>query len=160
MPLATSPSTPEQPPAPRLGLGRSATLPSKFLAGSARRSSEPASPGPSDCETLFVHPTVKVVKFDAKPTGASRPSLSPGRGDARNDVGTLPWTTPTEMTVAAGKFAYGVDLQVLWSRLTRVRAALHLSRPELRCYGLLSEVRQSASPYSRARAMLVCRWKQ
>ncbi|KAH8903887.1 hypothetical protein BR93DRAFT_971483 [Coniochaeta sp. PMI_546] len=54
-------------------------------------------------ETLYIHPSVKVVAFNAGP----RPVFSHGKGipsPAEIEPGSLPWSSQLERTIAAGQF--------------------------------------------------------
>ncbi|KAF2213642.1 hypothetical protein CERZMDRAFT_117287 [Cercospora zeae-maydis SCOH1-5] len=87
----TVPRTPEQPT-------RNAALNRSFSAASASKRASPAVDigATEGVETLFTHPTSKVVKFTSSTT--SRPSSHSGG----NQNGSLPWATSTEKTMAAG----------------------------------------------------------
>lgn len=92
-------STPEHapkvaPPAVR----RAFTAPTKLVDPSRTTSS--AIPGAESVETLFVHPEAKVVSFTILKV-SSRPSSS--SGPTGSETKAVPWTSPTERTLAAGK---------------------------------------------------------
>ncbi|CAK1367256.1 unnamed protein product [Cercospora beticola] len=90
----TVPRTPEQPT-------RKAALNRSFSASASKRPSTAADIGATEgVETLFTHPTSKIVKFTSSTTG--RPSSSGTYSPGSNRNGTLPWATSTEKTMAAG----------------------------------------------------------
>ncbi|KAK5115505.1 hypothetical protein LTR62_001164 [Meristemomyces frigidus] len=92
----TAPVTPETPR--RVAMNRSFTVPSKLATSSQTRAT--AEVGASgDIETLYVHPNATIVKFScsSRPSSASSP-----RAALSNTSGSLPWTSPTERTLASG----------------------------------------------------------
>lgn len=98
MEIATAPSTPEN--ATSLPVIRRAfTVPSR-LAGFRQAAKATPEADRHSADTLFAHNRCKIVSFH---TGAKRPS-SAGRDQAEiaEPVGTLPWATTTERTIAAG----------------------------------------------------------
>ena len=97
----TAPSTPFPAVTPCVSKRRSFTLPVKksvSLEGSPRVSDT------SLVETLFYHRSGKVVSFTV-PASIIKPTFNLGRDirDTSNEIiGTLPWATSTERTLAAG----------------------------------------------------------
>ncbi|KZF21864.1 hypothetical protein L228DRAFT_239797 [Xylona heveae TC161] len=82
------------------GLRRSCTLPLK-LSDSSRRASK-SSEDPV-IETLFVHHSAKVVSFSPPSHVLRRPTTPDyGAADPEDQVGTLPWNSTVERTMAAG----------------------------------------------------------
>lgn len=98
MALASAPSTPERASHPPL-IRRSFTAPIR----SSR--SVPLSDGTVDgAETLYAHVAGKIVSFN-NPTSVARrhSSISNGRAELQEEpIGTLPWFSTTERTIAAG----------------------------------------------------------
>ncbi|QIW98840.1 hypothetical protein AMS68_004358 [Peltaster fructicola] len=91
MASSTAPSTPEQ--KVRMLMNRSFTLPPKL---DAQHSTPPTVDiGTADSvDTLFVHPHTSIIKFITNSVTSPPGSSSGARG--------LPWTSPTETTIAAG----------------------------------------------------------
>ncbi|KAF2102239.1 hypothetical protein NA57DRAFT_73671 [Rhizodiscina lignyota] len=107
MSAISSPSTPET-PAPRIRPVslRSSTVPTKLIEGHSTSSPTSATGTvgtDKDLEILFAHVSGKIVSFTTS-SSTSRPSSSSSRGTAadKDVIGTLPWASPTERTVAAG----------------------------------------------------------
>lgn len=102
MASATAPTTPEA-TAPFPLMRRSFTLPPKLpeLRRSSYSSKQEEKPA---VETLFAHHNCKIVSFS--PSSATpKKNSSSGRGndEVENEpVGTLPWKTNSERTIAAG----------------------------------------------------------
>lgn len=74
------------------------TAPSYAGSSSEQTSS---TPGGGLVETLYNHPSVKIVAFIAGP----RPVFNRGKGiasDAEIEPGSLPWSSQLERTIAAG----------------------------------------------------------
>lgn len=99
MALASAPATPErgaQSPVFR----RSFTAPSK----SARQFTALDEANLKGAETLFAHHTARIVSFSTATTSSRRhSSVSDGRAEFREEaVGSLPWASLTEQTMAAG----------------------------------------------------------
>ncbi|KAL8793631.1 MAG: hypothetical protein Q9195_003783 [Heterodermia aff. obscurata] len=92
---ATTPSTPDNAHSPPI-IRRAFTVPTRL--SSAARS--PTEAGAQGAETLFAHPRCRIVSFNS---GLKRPS-SAGRDqhESAEPVGTLPWASTTERTIAAG----------------------------------------------------------
>ena len=99
MNIATAPSTPENAISPPV-IRRAFTVPSK-LSGPREAAKKTPEPDRQRTETLFAHNHCKIVSFNS---GAKRPT-SAGREqeEAKEPVGTLPWATSTERTIAAGR---------------------------------------------------------
>ena len=99
MALASAPSTPER-AIPSPSIRRSFTAPI--------RSSRPvplSEDAVNGAETLYAHATGKIVSFN-NPTSSARrhSSISNGRAELQEEaVGTLPWISTTERTIATGK---------------------------------------------------------
>ena len=87
-------NTPDQPPA----ICRLFTAPLPKTSPSSRDIAE------EDAETLYAHNAGKIVSFSPPITGTRRhSSLEQGHVALQDEpVGTLPWTSPTERTIAAG----------------------------------------------------------
>ncbi|KAF1988809.1 hypothetical protein K402DRAFT_373138 [Aulographum hederae CBS 113979] len=101
MTAMSPPSTPERGLHP--GMRRSFTLP---IQANYSPKSPPGSSSatPDSVESLFSTALAKVVSFSSSTT-SSRPSSSSGRGTVDPDkdlIGTLPWASATERTIAAG----------------------------------------------------------
>ncbi|KAG9607532.1 hypothetical protein KCV04_g18293, partial [Aureobasidium melanogenum] len=90
--------------APGTALRRSFTLPSRLA--NPNKAQQQVEIGSADgIETLFVHPSAKIVSFSTASSLRSRPSSrsSIASYDGEADVSTsLLWTSPTERTMAAG----------------------------------------------------------
>ncbi|KAG8629163.1 hypothetical protein KVT40_003028 [Elsinoe batatas] len=120
---------PQQPslenPTSRMAVRRSVTVPSKLQVDTSAQL--PAEIGDSKgVETIFTHPSAKVVSFTAAPITSNR-RVSEGDG-----AGTLPWRTPTERTVATGPLEiYRVpgSVSFLYSG-----ALLHALLPRANCW--------------------------
>ena len=94
MALASAPSTPERATPPAF-IRRSFTAPIR-----SARSEETAD----GAETLYAHGAGKIVSFN-NPTSLARrhSSISNGRAELQEEpVGTLPWFSTIERTLAAG----------------------------------------------------------
>ncbi|KAG9633392.1 hypothetical protein KCU64_g15821, partial [Aureobasidium melanogenum] len=90
--------------APGTALRRSFTLPSR-LANSNKVQQQVEIGSADGIETLFVHPSAKIVSFSTASSLRSRPSSrsSIASYDGEADASTsLLWTSPTERTMAAG----------------------------------------------------------
>lgn len=100
MALASAPSTPER-AAPPPGIRRSFTAPIR----STRKSIPMPEETDAGTETLYAHSACKIVSF-SNPSSLIRrhSSVSNGRDEFQDQpVGTLPWASPTERTIAVGK---------------------------------------------------------
>ena len=100
MALASAPSTPERPSGPSL-IRRSFTAPIK----STRTSVQAREPDVQGAETLYAHPAGKIISFSTNSSKLSRrhSSVSDTKSDFQDEqVGSLPWASITERTVAAG----------------------------------------------------------
>ena len=100
MALASAPSTPERGAAPYL-VRRSFTAPIK----STRTSSPLREAAVAGAETLYVHPSGKIVSFSSNSSKLVRrhSSVSDTKSDFQDEVsGSLPWASITERTIAAG----------------------------------------------------------
>jgi len=99
MAAATAQSTPDH------SAGRRATtLPSKLFG---RGQSPGGDAAAQSVETLFVYNAAKVVSFSAgtvMPSAGSRPSSSASSGGGIDQIGTLPWASPTERILAFGMY--------------------------------------------------------
>jgi Inheritance of peroxisomes protein 1 len=74
---------------------RSVTMPPRAAEQTTpRRSSVAPAPDPQ-IETLFKHPSVRIVSFMTTSVPTNRPGLE-------EDVGTLSWTSPLERLMAVG----------------------------------------------------------
>ncbi|THW70418.1 hypothetical protein D6D19_07837 [Aureobasidium pullulans] len=94
----------DMPSASAPGLRRSFTLPSR-LANPPKAQQQVEIGSADGIETLFVHPSAKIVSFSSASSLRSRPSSrsSIASYDGEADCTTsLPWTSPTERTMAAG----------------------------------------------------------
>lgn len=123
MKVATAPSTPENAPSPPV-IRRAFTVPTKLTGISKAAAKAPEADG-QGAETLFAHSRCKIVSFNA---GTKRP-ISAGRDQPVNQepVGTLPWATTTERTIAAGTMIEFMTEQLLTYAYSRT--ATNLPRP-------------------------------
>ncbi len=83
------------------GVRRSVTMPVRASESkTSRRSSVAPSPEPQ-IETLYKHPSVRIVSFTTTsvPTSRYQTSTVPGVDE---EVGTLSWTSPLERLMAVG----------------------------------------------------------
>ncbi|KAI9726863.1 MAG: hypothetical protein M1834_001475 [Cirrosporium novae-zelandiae] len=102
--MNSTPSTPET--RPQTSLRRSFTLPSRFAAPSP-----PSGYNPSDSEnveTLYTHPSARIVSFSPM-FSLSRPMSYPqtaNKASTNEEMGTLPWASLTERTIAAGALKF------------------------------------------------------
>lgn len=109
---------------------RSFTVPPK-LTVSTRTNPVPEIGAADGIETLYVHPSASIIKFN---TGGSRPGSSSGspRGKHTDGSGTLPWAYPTESTVAVGPMEiYRVPGSVSF---LHSGALLHAILPRSQCW--------------------------
>ncbi|KEQ71963.1 hypothetical protein M436DRAFT_73705 [Aureobasidium namibiae CBS 147.97] len=85
------------------GLRRSFTLPSR-LANPTRDHQQVEIGSADGIETLFVHPSAKIVSFSTASSLRSRPSSrsSIASYDGEGESTSLEWTSPTERTMALG----------------------------------------------------------
>ncbi|KAL8822894.1 MAG: hypothetical protein Q9191_006383, partial [Dirinaria sp. TL-2023a] len=99
MNVATAPSTPENAKSPPI-FRRAFTVPTRI--SSLSKATVPLREAEvQGAETLFAHEYCRIVSFS---TGFRRPSSSGGgyNGNLEEDpVGTLPWASLTERTIAA-----------------------------------------------------------
>lgn len=103
MASTTAPTTPESAVPPMPSIRRAFTVPAK-LTGDSRARGSTNETEEQGAETLFAHSGVRIVSFTALST-TSRPGSSSGRGRAQLEdepIGTLPWASSTERTIAAG----------------------------------------------------------
>ena len=102
MEIVSAPTTPESSGSPHL-LRRSFTAPIRST-GFPRATEPLRDTGGQRVETLYTHPTGRIVSFEAYPSATRRhSSLGYGRLDQQDEpVGTLPWASTTERTIAAG----------------------------------------------------------
>lgn len=145
----TAPSTPSHQPI----LHRSFTLPAKLI-DTTKLQTQHRTPSPGAVETLFAHHAGRIVSF-SPPLDLSAPrsrstSLAGLAVDAE-PIGTLPYVSHTERTIAAGM-----------SKLTAVQFAL-LTYPRLASYrpctwvGSFPKLWQACTSHSCKVAVLVCR---
>jgi hypothetical protein len=109
---------------------RSFTVPPR-LTVSTRTNPTPEIGAADGIETLYVHPSASIIKFN---TGGSRPSSSSGspRAKQTDSSGTLPWAYPTESTVAVGPMEiYRVPGSVSF---LHSGALLHAILPRSQCW--------------------------
>jgi hypothetical protein len=109
---------------------RSFTVPPK-LNISTRTTPIPEIGAAEGIETLYVHPSASIIKFN---TGGSRPSSSSGSPRVRpvDNSGTLSWAYPTESTVAVGPMEiYRVPGSVSF---LHSGALLHAILPRSQCW--------------------------
>lgn len=110
---------------------RSFTVPPK-LTVSTRTNPVPEIGAADGIETLYVHPSASIIKFN---TGGSRPGSSSGSPLGRHtdgSGGTLPWAYPTESTVAVGPMEiYRVPGSVSF---LHSGALLHAILPRSQCW--------------------------
>ena len=102
MEIASAPTTPESSSSPHL-LRRSFTAPIRST-GFSRTTEPPRQTGEQTIETLYTHNAGRIVSFEAYSSAFRRQSsLGYGRLDQQDEpVGTLPWASTTERTIAAG----------------------------------------------------------
>lgn len=97
-----SASTPSSP-----AIWRSATLPLRpSTSSTSNHSAYRASQDPAGLQIFYVHPSVRIVKFEPlpdTPNGAPPPiDRRHRRVDSRDEQGTLPYSSPFEQTMAVG----------------------------------------------------------
>lgn len=73
----------------------------------ARRASSqpiqrPASASQSQIETLYNHPSVRIISFTASSKSTARPGSSSDSPRVEEEAGTLPWASKFERTIAVG----------------------------------------------------------
>ena len=155
MEIASAPTTPESSGSPHF-LRRSFTAPIRST-GFARATEPPRQTGGQTVETLYTHNAGRIVSFEAYSSVIRRhSSLGYGRLDQQDEpVGTLPWASSTERTIAAGNSLFFI------SQCTRMIASdrRRLSRPftNLQSAGLrsVSTFRHNHPTYTGKVAMLV-----
>lgn len=97
---ARSPSTPIRSHPDRAVLQRSFTVPANIRPGQDRPDQHGSSTS-AGVDTLFIHPSARIVSFKTTSKSAtSTPSSNPSLHD-HSPCGT-PWQSPTERTIAAG----------------------------------------------------------
>ncbi|KAK4947182.1 hypothetical protein LTR10_013954 [Elasticomyces elasticus] len=86
---------PPQPPTTphRAAMTRSFTVPTKLTPSTTLEIG-----ATKDVETLYLHPNTTIIKFST-PSSTSRPSTPKSPASS---AGSLPWTSPTERTLASG----------------------------------------------------------
>lgn len=101
MEVLAAPSTPDNPQA-HPSIRRSFTLPDRL--NSSPKSSPPAGAA-GETDTLYTHHAARIVFFSPMVGGPRRhSSVEQGHSAQEKDpVGTLPWASLTERTIAAGK---------------------------------------------------------
>jgi hypothetical protein len=127
---SVTPFTPDQLTPRRVAMTRSFTVPPK-LNISTRTTPIPEIGAAEGIETLYVHPSASIIKFN---TGGSRPSSSSGSPRVRpvDNSGTLSWAYPTESTVAVGPMEiYRVPGSVSF---LHSGALLHAILPRSQCW--------------------------
>ena len=103
MASTTAPATPENVAPPMPSMRRAFTVPTK-LTDHIRARGLTHEAEEQEAETLFAHSSARIVSFSPLLT-TSKLRSSPGRGRAEHDdepIGTLPWASSTERTIAAG----------------------------------------------------------
>ncbi|KAK5693763.1 hypothetical protein LTR17_025044 [Elasticomyces elasticus] len=92
---------PPQPPTTphRAAMTRSFTVPTKLTPRNTAPSLEIGAT--KDVETLYLHPNTTIIKFST-PSSTSRPSTPRSPAATASSAGSLPWTSPTERTLASG----------------------------------------------------------
>ena len=110
MALASAPSTPDRAPQ-QPPIRRSFTAPIRSSKSRFPISEEAAE----DTENLFAHNACKIVSFSTSSSYITKhSSVSDGRSESQDEpVGTLPWRTTTERTIAAGKVKCLVVLPII-----------------------------------------------
>lgn len=78
---------------------RAVTAPTAFPQSHSHSSSQ----SDSAVETLFVHPSVKIVSFSSSRRQGSIGQSASTTADAEEEAGTLSWKSPVERTIAVGK---------------------------------------------------------
>ena len=109
MALASAPSTPQR-VVPQPSIRRSFTAPIRSSTSKFPISQEILD----DSETLFAHSACKIVSFSTSRIFVRRHSIvSNGRPDSQEEpIGTLPWASTTERTIAAGQLQTLFLLQI------------------------------------------------
>lgn len=82
--------------------GQAALTPRRTFTEPPRRLQDMSSNNGYDIDTLYSHPSVKIVSFTAGPRNVP---ASPGREaapPAEPEPGTLPWSSQLERTIAVG----------------------------------------------------------
>ncbi len=138
---------------------RSFTVPTKSVA------SPRSSPGAGEeveaaAETLYAHSAGKIVSFNPPISGTRRHSSVEQGYSALQDepVGTLPWASATERTLAAGEHCLVIALLACGLQIIpRDRSFMHLSSPRLRCFSQFWKQIPETSPGEIA--VLVCGWR-
>ena len=84
---------------------RSVTVPTK-LSGANDNKADGSSAAEGKVEMLFTSPSTKVVSFSPPSLSALNSTGGDGRNrGVKNEVtGNLPWSSPTERTLASGMF--------------------------------------------------------
>lgn len=96
---ASSPSSP--------AVRRSATLPLRpSTSSTSNHSAYRSSQDPAGLEIFYVHPSVRIVKFEPIPDTPNATGTQTDRrhkrADSRDEQGTLPYSSPFEQTMAVG----------------------------------------------------------
>lgn len=130
-------------------------------AGSPKLSSPSAGEAVEEAaETLYAHNAGKIVSFNPPISGTRRHSSVEQGYSALQDepVGTLPWASATERTLAAGKHFLGITLLACHLPIiTALRSFTHLSSP---WFSRFSQFWQQVPETGPAEvAVLVCRWR-
>lgn len=115
----------DAPPAHFLPLRRSATLPTKLLP----RKQPSSDTLNASANTLYYHPSAKIVHFSPRAVAPIPSSTAPSDFDYPVDtVETLPWRSPTERTVALGPLRLEKGLTVFLKCGSVVHAILKNSQ--------------------------------
>jgi hypothetical protein len=80
---------------------RSVTMPDRVPESTTSRRSSVAPSPDGQIETLYKHPSVRIVSFEAKSMGTTRHYANPAPG-LDEEVGTLSWTSSLERLMAVG----------------------------------------------------------
>ena len=126
MEVATAPSTPKT-SIPHHVMRRSYTAPTRSRTVE-RTVSLPREPEAESAETLFAHNDSKIVSFSTQTSLAKRhSSITQGPSDVQDaPIGTLPWASATERTIAAGVYYFCGEGNGAVTDLVVHRAATHL----------------------------------
>jgi Inheritance of peroxisomes protein 1 len=110
-----------------------ATILTKPMA--RRAASQPiqrtASGSDSQIETLFNHPSARVISFTTSSQPTSRLGSSSGSSRVEEAPGTLPWVSRSERTIAVGAFNYHNAPLLLTTLIVNARPIEHISSTRL-----------------------------
>lgn len=128
-----NPVTPDRGLTARNVYRRSVTAPLGFNTPTRQSQAAVEIGAAEGIETLYTHPSAKVVSFStAGSRHTSRPnSSSEGPGSiGQSDAGLLPWNNSSDRTLAAGESAFN-SIPDTGRRLTRYRSTGNISSPRI-----------------------------